>query len=1244
MILSTVQVFLLLCSVFQCVDEHYQDFDIVYEKILAETISASNSELRRLSFDDGFYWTNGIDIVSKSVELHGNKTGLTHKANVLKDRNRYTDETANGMPRKPTGVERWMLEVQNSSLTMRSFGLDAGMAGTTICLVVGSSIEVIDSELLSNMECSGFVLANLVGSGSSRIVIVGSSHKSSTRNVVLPLVGRDSGQLNKINEDWMGDEEGWSGGLVEREEIIGVGLSFDSTHFTVGTGPLFSFAGKSQWSGSDNAKIGVIGEISTELRSTSISNVTTSYVEGSGRRKNLGFGSCVWERVVGSRISGSTNHDMGTGLCGTGLGFNVLCANSSFSSCVRTSNDEIDIERKNITQDVIKRTLVSASTGITSVKFTLCTFNDMTVAAGNSLGGAAICLNRSESTLTVTQCFFHKCTSTAENDDGGTICVRETVADSPISLTCCSFTECSNTGPHGNYGGCLFSLSQSTICLTDCFFKESQSLCEDGAVSLWNHPLATLSNCAFVSCSAQKDAGALAFRSVTSIDLSFLQFRDCSSTDRPDAKDIFFKSISASLITEETVRFCDTTSDRPNVYVDTGSVDMSRLVPKLESTPTVSIEVSFSEGTATVTATASEEVQGTMGILLKGSNVPRLVHVQFGSNSHTSRSGSTVVSSDDDGVLPPADYEIYASSMPSNYLSSLRIIAAECSLKDVNTTRIILRGMNLGSGSYSMLIRNGANTPFNISLTRSDMTTLVGEVPLHPSSVEGRLEWGTEYKIETMMWLPQGGIEENVRLSSAFTISTPNEPARICSFQKTVLNNDRTIATVTFEGRVLTEDLGSIWVKFGSTFWESSSSIRNLSETLCEVDFLVASEESETSLKYERQYTACIKPLESSTLLVDSGIAVRIPGPPTLTDVKFEFTNSVGTECFAIFTGTNLVVGTEYEVRLNTTHTFSIVVTSSTRAESSEMVIGLEGTLVYSQNILIETIEPTDSESGIALTPSPFTGKTPARPTAIEVFVDTETGQMDEKCGIASRPCSTMDVAWKIVRTLEISQPTFSLLKSTSLSSPMTIGSGMSVLMQNGTNSGPSLSIPSSAAESATSALIVVSSALLNMQNIDIVVGSSKLSFVLISASSSEMILKDGLITVKDESARSGNEIEDLCVWKTGLIELTDTELDVRSNEFLNISQGAIVMKGGKLTIDGSIFRDNIPPNSLFSSARRNIACSSDGKIEIGSLSAGDGSSLHPSAWISSEGCSIESTEMNSHAPRQHVPLGDLLK
>ncbi|KAK2944055.1 hypothetical protein BLNAU_21054 [Blattamonas nauphoetae] len=575
--------------------------------------------------------------------------------------------------------------------------------------------------------------------------------------------------------------------------------------------------------------------------------------------------------------------------------------------------------------------------------------------------------------------------------------------------------------------------------------------------------------------------------------------------------------------------------------------------------------------------------------------------------------------------------EITIGSEPS------RLVKIEKSDDDgLNSTTLTLSSRVLTVGEQyevkvtgTPLSSSNANHETTFTFTASSPTLNTVPLTLYPFE-DAIVEYGHSYSVDWMKVV--GGASIFVETETC-GFTTPAEPARICDCTGAVLNKDRTKVTIWLEGRALGDSLGSIWVSFGDTFWKSLS-MRRISETLCEADFLVASSESVTHLKFEGDYTVCLKPAETSTLLVDSGITVTIPEPPSFTEVKFEFTNSLGTGCIAILTGTDLVVGTEYEVKLNTSHTFSIVVKSSTRAESSEMVIGFDGSLAYSADILIETVSPTKEESGDVLIPSPsFTGQTKARPNVNEIFVDTETGNDDCTCGNLSRPCSTMDVAWKIMRALDISQPSFSLLKGSSLSSRMTIESGMLVLIHNGTSREPSLSIPSSAAESATSALIVVSSALLNIQNIDIVVESSKPSFVLISASSSEMILKDGLITIKSSTTESRNDVEELCAWTTGLIELIDTELNVMNNKFFNISQGAIRMKGGRVNVHTSVFTNNSPNDPNFPSARRNIACSKDGTVHIESLSAGDGSPLHPSAWISSEVCAIESTEVNADAP-----------
>ncbi|KAK2955375.1 hypothetical protein BLNAU_9603 [Blattamonas nauphoetae] len=913
---------LFLCSILHCLDGSYQDFDAVFEKKLAESNLASNSELMDLSFDDGLYWTSGIEIVSNSVELHGNKTWLTHMAKVQNERNGYPDESTIRPTTKLNHPERWMMEVRNSSLTMRSFGLDAGMAGTTICLVVGSSVEVIDGELLSNMECSGFVLADSVGSGSSRIVIVGSSHKSSTLNVVLPLVGRGSGQLNTIEETWKGVEEGFGDGCVEREEIIGVGLSFDSTHFVLGTGPLFSFVGKSLWSGSENAKIGMIGEISTELRLSSILNVTSNF----GSRTGLGVGSCVWERVVGSRVSGSTNHDMGTGLCGPRLGFNVFCVNSSFSSCVRTSNAVVDHKHKNITSTNIKRTYVTQESGMTSVKFTLCTFNDMTSpGTDNGQGGAAICLYKSQSNLTVTQCFFHKCLCTSPNDAGAAIRVWEYVEDCPITLSLSSFTECISRGTSGSYGGSVSCASNSTISVSDCFVEKSTSGTYHGAVYLSMFSLATLSNCAFVSCSCPYYGGALGPQSVKAIELSFLQFRKCSSTSFGKGKDIYFSSTYSSL-DSSNVLFCDSTSGTLNVLAN--SYDLSALVPQLKSTPTMTAKVSFSGDTATVTATATAGVKGTVGILLEGSNVPRLVYVPFGKDSDTSSTGTAVVSSGADGVLPQATYSLRASSVPSHNVSSLTISSVQSTFKDGYSTTILVSGEHLGEGRYTMVISLG-NHFYDVPLTFSSTKTLVGVAPLRPSTGSGMLEWEVEYSVERVTWHAHGGVDVDVTLTNTISFTTPIQPPRIHSLLFCSLTTTKDGLTLLFRGALLPAGEGTIRFKPK----DSDILVEGVltSDSTAQRTAVMPSTwtENTTHLEYGKSY--CIKSVVCNSVEILNYFTdyFVVPNPPVIT--SFIVPTECSSDSFDIeVIGENLPYPDTYTLTLDNAHTISITFSDET--------------------------------------------------------------------------------------------------------------------------------------------------------------------------------------------------------------------------------------------------------------------------------------------------------------------------
>ncbi|KAK2959019.1 hypothetical protein BLNAU_6035 [Blattamonas nauphoetae] len=598
--------------------------------------------------------------------------------------------------------------------------------------------------------------------------------------VVLPLVGT-SHSTNGID---LGDQMMNTGTVdnTSRQHLsmTGVGLSMNNQHFPIGTGPLFSF--NTHYS-IENINVDTCLEDSSLASMTSSSHVLPSHQM---------FGSDVCQRVVGSSVLKSTNHDSGTGMMSPNLGGNVMCLNTSFSSCIRSRNTPVDISFENITQTHIGR-VISEYSSVTSESFTLCTFNEMTVDTNFGFGGSAIFHFQTWSPLSVKTCFFHKCSCTGVGDDGGAIefnCVSN--RQFPFSVSDSSFTDCSTA----DAGGSLIVSYASSTLIDKCFFEKS-SASADGAAYIFSE-LVTISNCAFVDCAAKERSGTITVQGLTTLSLSFSQFRGCSSANDPNAKDLYVFDKDSTQITSKMITFCDSTSGAPNVFFNNGSQSDSALVPQISSTPTIKfVDVSFDGEDATVTIETDEEIHGTMGVLLDGSNVPRLVHVSFGQLSKLSSIGTAVVSSGANGILPSATYAHRRSTLAP--FPRPRVDSAESTLKDWNTTEIVLRGAHFDEGLYWTLVEKEGNE-WNITLTRSDSTTLMGTAPLHPSTADERLEWATEYEVAKVMWLQLDGQTEEVTLSDTITFTTSDAPIRITSADCSLGGDEQKSALVALTG------------------------------------------------------------------------------------------------------------------------------------------------------------------------------------------------------------------------------------------------------------------------------------------------------------------------------------------------------------------------------------------------------------------------------------------------------------
>ncbi|KAK2959426.1 hypothetical protein BLNAU_5475 [Blattamonas nauphoetae] len=1193
------------------------------------------------------------------------------------------------------------------------------------------------------MECSPLIVCGDIAGHGSHMQIIRSTHISNS-NLVLPLVGTCGNPSGiDIGTQVMTDQTTNSDSL-DRVSISGVGLLMTNQHFALGTGPLFTFHT------ADALTRGMSVETSL-LRSTLV-NVSSSSTFSPSEQQ---FGSEVSQRVVGSCVKKCTNHDSGTGMMSPNLGGNFVCLNTSFSSCIRERNTVLEYSFENRTNTSTPARLNNVSSDVTSVSFTLCTFNEMAISSGWMEWGAAIFLKRTFSSLTIKQCFFSKCTDDTESSYGGAIhfwC--EKTKKRPFTVSASSFTECS-THYQGygaaNQGGSIAVHDGITATIEHCFFELSDSV-DGGALYLVPEDV-TISSCAFVECT-----------SIIRVAASHSIFRGCSSRIEPQGRDIGTGAFLYSQVTPDTFQFCDSTSGSPNVFFDVDEKKDSMLVPQITSTPTItSVDVSFSGSEATVTVETDIAIKGTLGVLLNGSNVPRLVHVVFGEPTVVSKVGTAVVSCGSNGVLPIdttyIEHKWTLASFPRPAIHAL--VSAE--LEDSNTIKIVLSGVRIYEGEYWMPIGFGQFRR-NVTLTRSGSDTLIGRAPLHPLTAPERLEWSMRYMVNQVYWrLPDGVSEEEAVLTKTITFTTPDAPIRItdasCSLEEdkqksalvtltgmklggdkdfniTVrkmdgsspsgspivlsgklsgassltshtlsvlifgatnpplsfgatyvitefdvdgsvsvvdagvtfdvppeppritgvesrrLTNDLSKMIVVLEGRALNSRTGKVNLTDGTKTWESLSNVVVVDSTHCTAEFGVGEAETVGLMKCGSSYTLKGMWSELIGFHVEDGITVIVPLPLKITNMTFSFSNTLHTGCFVTLTGTGLIVGNTLNVTLNNSLSFIATITSETEAKSAEVQIGWPSTLQH--NTLYEIISIEAMNDGLA-SPTLDDAVTNTTGSPVDPFIIySDSGSSSDSslfCGDLNRPCSSIEVGWKIVEGMGVHQTTMKIIESTTLSSSINISSNKRVMITKSTDIEPTLRIPSSSSSMSGGegeedvVLIEVEDSFLEMESLNVVVEWSDLSLSLIAASRSTVVLLSVSIAGPKER-RLWNSIDldgGLCGWESGFLKLVNSTTTITSTQLSHLWQGAINMEGGDLTIRSSSFDSNNPHSSSFDSnnphsssfpsLRHNIHCSEEGEIEVGSLNGGDGKTDRPHLWLSHTNCSLSGDDVNVNAP-----------
>ncbi|KAK2941292.1 hypothetical protein BLNAU_23800 [Blattamonas nauphoetae] len=310
-------------------------------------------------------------------------------------------------------------------------------------------------------------------------------------------------------------------------------------------------------------------QMDTLLQFCTLVSMSSFIKQPTFRSSNFRFGSNIEQKVIGCAISNSTNHQSGTAMMDPNLGLFGLPQH--FVLVLRPPlhpNEEKSESFKDHEQG--DRFSVEHSLTYTSVSFTLCTFCEMT--ADN------------ETSLTVTQCFFHKCSLDSTIRGGGAVLVvASSTQPEPLTIKSSSFTECSTSSSSENKptGGAVAGVVCTQITMENCFFE---------------------------TCSAHQGGGLVSDRSPTTISNCVLWrasrttlFRECQSTSITNSSDIRFSNIS-----NETV------SNSIMFAIQPLARQMFPQVEPDQQTSVSSMEISIGQGKATITIRTTSEVNGTM--------------------------------------------------------------------------------------------------------------------------------------------------------------------------------------------------------------------------------------------------------------------------------------------------------------------------------------------------------------------------------------------------------------------------------------------------------------------------------------------------------------------------------------------------------------------------------------------------------------------------------------------------------
>ncbi|KAK2946074.1 hypothetical protein BLNAU_18982 [Blattamonas nauphoetae] len=586
-------------------------------------------------------------------------------------------------------------------------------------------------------------------------------------------------------------------------------------------------------------------------------------------------------------------------------------------------------------------------------------------------------------------------------------------------------------------------------------------------------------------------------------------------------------------------------------------------------------------------------------------------------NFNTTYSLSSAVDADGNHIV------LQAKTFVTPEGPTLTDVSAKLKEGDPDSLTLTLTGLRMASGSFNLVVQeSGETSRMTIAVSIGSTTSGSGWVEVYKKS--GTLEYGKTYIVESLsvadFWFS---------IPSSISFPTPAEPARVEKVISAILNDAQNEVEVTFQARALPATITSVTItgKDASVFISAT----RLSDTSFTARFHVAMAASASSLVFGETYS--IESVSNGTnFILNTDISFAIPLKPRLIDINTSFSNDVKTGLHFNLTVDGSIHDSKYKLTMNDDIEVEVECSSLTLTcrTTTPLRIGWETGLQYETEHTLSKMEKIgESVHHVDLVKKTFT--THSKPTEPMFHVD-ETGHLGDFCGDAGDRCKTIDETWRIVKGIGFARPTLLIKDSSTLNSPIVMTQGMHVMVTNGSSTEPKLHVASFELNEGQLGMIVVESAFLELRNVDVHILSATQTFVLIHGTNSELVFRDGLFAGPASGMAMNEDADGVCSWSSGALQLVNCDTHIRTTQLSRLSQGAINMKNGSLDIQTSSFVSNSASSSSFPSSRRNIHCSDEGNITIGSLSGGDGHQ-GSSLWASMEDCVMDGDAAQPNSP-----------